>query len=133
MGPWDLIQGYFPRTLAKRQKTVVVMRSQIHVVRFANVRSMPTYQFRLGLIWPLSSGQGSAEDDQQQFDSAIDLLLKRIMGIQLDHTHGGRFLSVAEKPEFIVVNYENPEQTVGPMASFMAEVLYSADDFEINN
>ncbi|RCH70439.1 hypothetical protein DT019_02840 [Streptomyces sp. SDr-06] len=129
-GPWGNIQAYQPRTPGKRSSNVFVLRRQIHEKRFAHVRRMPTYEFALKLVWPLSSGQGRAEDDQRAFDTAVDLLLTRIGGFVGDKSHGGRFLSVAENPEYVTVRFTDPEQTLG-FAEFHAEITYFADDTEI--
>ncbi|WP_438489579.1 hypothetical protein [Streptomyces sp. S186] len=130
-GPWGSIQAYQPRTPGRRNTYVIVLRRQIHEKRFANVRRMPTYEFVLKLIWPLTSGQGRAEDDQRAFDSAVDKLLTRIGGFPGDKSHGGRFLSVAEDPAYVTVRFTDPEQTMPPEAEFHAEITYFADDAEI--
>jgi hypothetical protein len=132
-GPWGNIQGYLPRIAPKKKSGIYVTRPGFKVMRFANVRSMATYEFRLSLVWPLSSGIGSAESDIQQFDAAIELLLQRIYGPVGDKTHGGRFLSVAEAPKFIEVALDDPDATVPSGAGFTAAVMYSADDNEFIN
>lgn len=129
-GPWQNIQAYQPRTPGRRGSNLFVLRRAIHDKRFANVRRMDTYEFVLKLIWPLSSGQGNAEADQRAFDSAVDKLLQRIDGQVGDKTHGGRFRSVAENPEYVTVTFEDPEHTLGG-GEFHATVSYFADDFEI--
>lgn len=130
-GPWGSIQAYQPRTPGRRNTYVVVLRRQIHDKRFANVRRMPSYEFVLKLTWPLTSGQGRAEDDQRAFDAAVDLLLTRIDGFVGDKTHGGRFRSVAENPAYVTVKFDDPEQSMTPQSEFRAEITYMADDFEI--
>lgn len=132
-GPWNVIQAYQPRTPAKRKASIYVTRQLLHVKRFANIRSMPTHLFHLKLVWPLSSGSGSEEFDAQAFDNAIALLISRISGLPGDHTHGGRFLSVAETPEYITVEFDDPMMTIPTEAAFRATVVYSADDFEFIN
>ncbi len=132
-GPWDVIQAYQPRTPAKRKASIYVTRPSLNIKRFANVRSMPTYMFHLKLVWPLSSGTGSEEADSQAFDDAVTLLVSRISGFVGDHTHGGRFLSVAETPEYITVDFDDPMTTLPAEAAFRATVAYSADDFEFIN
>lgn len=132
-GPWGLIQAYQPRVPAKRKTSIYVTRTAFHIKRFANVRSMPTYMFHLKVVWPLSSGSGSEEADAAALDSALDLLVQRIAGFTGDHTHGGRFLSVAETPEYITVEYDDPATTLPAEAAFRASVTYSADDFEFIN
>jgi uncharacterized RDD family membrane protein YckC len=129
-GPWDNLQAYQPRTPGKRAANIYVLRRGIHEKRFANVRRMATYEFALKMIWPLSSGQGIAEADQRAFDAAVDLVLTRIGGLVGDKSHGGRFLSVAENPEYVNVRFTDPEQTLG-MGEFHAEITYHADDTEI--
>lgn len=129
-GPWDNVQAYQPRTPGKRASNLYVLRRGIHEKRFANVRRMPTYEFVLKAVWPLSSGQGIAEADQRAFDAAVDLVLTRIGGLVGDKSHGGRFLSVAENPEYVNVRFADPEQTLGA-SEFHAEITYYADDTEI--
>ncbi|MEE6264874.1 MULTISPECIES: hypothetical protein [Streptomyces] len=131
-GPWGSIQAYQPRTPGRRNTYAILLRRQIHEKRFANVRRMPTYEFVLKLIWPLTSGQGRAEDDQRAFDAAVDKVLTRIGGLPGDKSHGGRFRSVAENPEYVIVRFTDPEQTMPPEAEFRAEIVYYADDIEIN-
>jgi hypothetical protein len=130
-GPWSNIQAYQPRTPGKRSSNIFVLRRTIHEKRFAHVRRMPTYEFVLKMIWPLSSGTGKAEDDQRAFDAAVDLVLTRVGGFTGDKSHGGRFLSVAENPEYVLVRFTDPEQTVTGAIDFRAEITYSADDAEI--
>lgn len=130
-GPWGNIQAYQPRTPGKRSTNVFVLRRQIHEKRFANVRRMASYEFVLKLVWPLTSGQGRAEDDQRAFDAAVDKLLTRIGGLAGDKSHGGRFRSVAEDPAYVTVRFTDPEQTMPPEAEFRAEISYFADDVEI--
>ncbi len=132
-GPWGNIQGYEPRVAPKKKSGIYVTRPGFRVVRFSNIRSMATYEFKLNLVWPLSSGIGSAESDLVQFDIAIDLLLQRIYGPIQDKTHGGRFLSVAEHPKNIEVLMEDPDNTIAPNAGFFASIMYSADDNEFAN
>lgn len=129
-GVWDNIQAYQPRTPGRRGSNLFVLRRGIHEKRFANVRRMATYEFTLKCIWPLTSGQGNSEADQRAFDNAIDLLLTRIGGFAGDKSHGGRFRSVAEDPQYVDVRFMDPVMTVPPEAEFHAEVTYHADDIE---
>lgn len=132
-GPWDVVQAYWPRTLGTQRHGVYVLRRQLHDERSANIRQMPRYEFRLKLVWPLTTSSGSAEQEQRAFDQAVDLLLKRIAGTLLDKTHGGRFLSVAENPRYVDVDFQDPEETIAREKSLRCEVVYYADDIEINN
>jgi hypothetical protein len=50
----------------------------------------------------------------------------------LDKTHGGRFLSVAEDPAEVGVDFADPEPSLRDRADLTCVVSYSADDFEIN-
>ncbi|RLU81129.1 hypothetical protein CTZ27_33360 [Streptomyces griseocarneus] len=129
-GPWGNVQAYQPRTPGKRGTNLFVLRRQIHDRRFANIRRIPTYEFALKAVWPLSSGQGVAEADQRAFDSAVDKILARIDGFPGDKSHGGRFRAVAEDPQYVTVRFTDPEQTLG-IGEFHAEITYFADDFEV--
>ncbi|MFD0405618.1 hypothetical protein [Kitasatospora sp. NPDC127116] len=130
-GQWQTVQAYMPRTPGRRGSNIYVLRRSIREERFANVRRMPTYEFLLRLVWPLSSGSGNSEADQRAFDAAVDDVLTRIGGFPGDKSHGGRFRSVAESPRWIDVRFADPAITVPSEVEFHAEITYSADDIEI--
>jgi hypothetical protein len=130
-GPWDVVQAYATRTPREEARAIYVMRNKLDDHRTANVRVMAAYRFRLALYWPLLALDGSAEEEQQAFDTAVDLLLTRIRGLLGDKTHGGRFLSVGESPRVVEVEFHDPMHTV-PLGYLAADCTYSADDFEIN-
>jgi hypothetical protein len=129
-GPFTNIQAYWPRTPGRRNTNLYLLRRGIHQKRFANVRTMATHHFTARIVWPLQSGQGKAENDQRALDAAIDLLLQRIAGYPGDKTHGGRFRSVAENPEYVSVQFTEPAQSMTSEAEFWADVDYYADDPE---
>jgi len=132
-GPFGVIQGYWARTPGKRiGGQLYVMRDAMTERRLSNQKRMTTHDFLLKLVWPLTSGSGSAEADQRAFDVAIDLVLTRIGGFLGDKTHGGRFLSVAEVPKWVQIHFEDPASTFPPEAEFRAQIHYSADDFEVS-
>lgn len=131
-GPWLVVQGYWPRTPQHMARGVYVLRHQLKQERFANVQKISRYMFRLICWWPLQVVTGSAETEQAAFDAAVDLVLQRITAIQLDKTHGGRFLSVAENPAAIEVVFHDPVQTLPTTNTLIAEISYSADDPVIN-
>lgn len=131
-GPFDVIQGYMPRTPQQRRTQLYVLRRRLHEVRTAHVRRMARHHFELRIIWPASSPSGSAEGPQQALDEAIELVLLRVGGLMLDKTHGGRFLSVAEDPAEVVVDYADPADSVAGRADLLCTVSYAADDTEIN-
>lgn len=135
-GPWDVVQAYWPRTPATRQTGVYLLRSAITGVRWANQRRIETFEFRGRLWWPIGASTTSIgiwETEQAAFDAAIALLTQRIYAYLGDHTHGGRFLSVAEAPEpgRVSVRFDDPETGMAQTASTLtATITYSADDFE---
>jgi hypothetical protein len=134
-GPFQIIQARWPRVPAMSKRGLYVLRApgtSYRVDRYAAPRSILTTEFMLKLIWPLTSGLGSAESDELAFEQAIDSLLTRIEGFVGDKTHGARFLSVGEGRSGISVHQEDPEQTLKERL-FRATVLYSADDPEIAN
>lgn len=129
-GPFDVIQAYRPRVLQARKKGIYVRRPIFRVERFANVRQMTHYEFNARIIWPFANQTGSEEIENANFDTAVDLVLQRILGLLLDKTHGGRFLSVAEKPEFVMWAEEDPTHTFPNNAGFVGTFTYYADDQE---
>lgn len=131
-GPFDNVQAYFPRTPSMEERSLYVLRRRINHPRTANVRLMPQFPFHLIVWWPILDGTGEAEADQRALDFAVDLVLARIAGPLLDKTHGGRFLSVAENPRVVDVEFADPELTI-PSGFLRADVTYSADDLETND
>jgi hypothetical protein len=134
-GPWQVIQGYWARTPATQKTSIFVLRSEIQDVRFSNIRIMPGYEFTLKLVWPIRTNQTPlAETEQQNLDSAVELLLRRIRGPIGDKTHGGAFLSVGEAPRNpgVHVVFADPEHTIAAEKALTCEVSYHADDFDFN-
>lgn len=130
-GPWDVVQAYQPRTPNTRKAGIYVRRTRIADQRFSNARKLTTYAFHLRCIWPMgtATGTGSGEAEQAAFDSAIDLLILRVRGLLIDHSHGGAFLSAAEAPSGtqIAVDFSDPAQTLTG-GYLEATANYNADD-----
>jgi hypothetical protein len=131
-GPWDVIQAYMPRTPATSKTQLFVLRRRWHTDRFGTGRRLPSYQLHLVAYWPIGAttiANGIAETEQAAFDAALALLVQRIEGFVSDHSHGGRFLSVAEAPPAtaIEVEYGDPAQAV-TSGVLTATVTYTADD-----
>lgn len=131
-GPFDVIQAYLPRTPAQRRAQLYVLRRQLREERTAHVRRMARHLFELRIIWPASSPSGSSEDPQQALDNAVELVLQRVGGLMLDKTHGGRFLSAAENPGEVTVDFADPEPSLRDRADLRCTITYWADDAEIN-
>jgi hypothetical protein len=131
-GPWQVVQAYWPRTPDTMGKRIYVMRHSIKNERFANVQKIDKYVFRLVCLWPMTVVSGAWEQAQSDFDAALDPVITRIVGPQLDKTHGGRFLSVAEDPSAIEVTYHDPVQTLAAQLGLVAEITYTADDPNYN-
>lgn len=130
-GPFDVVQAYWPRTPQVRKNCLYVLRRRIESGRTANVRTMYRYQFLLRIVWPQTSRTGSAEVVQQALDDAVELVFRRVGGLFLDKTHGGRFLSVAENPPLSDADFLDPESTIsGQNPELRVEITYWADDFE---
>lgn len=142
-GRWDQINAYAPRTPAQRKNQLWVLRPRMQIERFGHVRSIVHYRFQLHLMWNLSSGTGTAEDDQRAFDLAINDLVLRIRGVPpgvtatnptgvADKTHNGQFLSVAEDPSQVDVEWIEPLPYMTG-AAFAATCTYMADDWDFND
>jgi hypothetical protein len=131
-GPFEVVQGRFPRTPNTRQPRLFLVNGPYTDERWGNQRKLGTYSFRAAMWWPIGATVVStdiAEREQQAFDEAIELVIERVRGFLHDHTHGGRFLAVAEAPvsSDITVQYAPPEQTV-PDGFLKADVMYQAQD-----
>ncbi|MDI5965721.1 hypothetical protein [Streptantibioticus silvisoli] len=127
-GPFDVVQAYLPRTPPARRACLFVLRSGIHVERFGFNRKINHHTFSLRITWPQSSGTGQAESVQSDLDEAVDLILQRVNGLFGDKTHGARFLSVAENPMDIDVQFDDPDITLQPRADLTARITYQGDD-----
>jgi hypothetical protein len=127
-GPFDVVQAYAQRTGPKRQARLYVLRSNLRVERFGFNRKINHHTFMLRLYWPQSSPTGQAESVQQDLDTAVDLIIQRISGLFQDKTHGSRFLSVAEDPTSIDVQFADPEVSIQAQAEYAATITYQADD-----
>lgn len=127
-GPFDVVQAYVPRTGAQRQSRLYVTRTQLRVERFGFNRKINHHSFMLRLYWPQTSPSGQAESVQADFDAAVDLVVQRVSGLVMDKTHGARFLSVAEDPADIDVQFADPEQSIQARAELTATITYQADD-----
>ncbi|MFF7881061.1 hypothetical protein ACH40F_07710 [Streptomyces sp. NPDC020794] len=127
-GPFDAVQAYVPRTGAQRQSRLYVTRTQLRVERFGFNRKINHHSFMLRLYWPQSSPTGQAESVQTAFDAAVDLVVQRVSGLFQDKTHGARFLSVAEDPTSIDVQFSDPEASIQAKAELTALITYQADD-----
>lgn len=130
------IQARFPRTPSTKATQLYVLHApemaSAMLTRTTNQRAMLTHRFQLRIVWPIINGRGVAETDQLELSTAIDAVLARVMGLVQDHSHGGRFLSVAEDPERVLVAYPDPELAVRH-GEYRASITYSADDFETVN
>lgn len=127
-GPFDVVQAYWPRTPAKRRRSLYVLRRSLVVERFGFNRKINHHTFDLRIVWPQSSQTGQAESVQQALDDAVDLVVQRVSGLFQDKTHGARFLSVAEDPTTINVQFADPDQTIQAQADLMCSITYQADD-----
>ncbi|WP_158997226.1 hypothetical protein [Streptomyces aureus] len=127
-GPFDVVQAYVPRTGAQRQSRLYVTRPNLRVESFGFNRKIDHHMFLLRLYWPQSSSSGQAESVQQDFDDAVALVVQRISGLFGDKTHGARFLSVAEDPSSIDVQFADPEQSMQARSELTATITYRADD-----
>jgi hypothetical protein len=82
---------------------------------------LPTY---------VSNTTGNEEAENATFDLAVDQVLQRVLGLPGDKTHGGRFLSVAETPEYVSYVQEDPAISFPNRAGFVGTFTYYADDVE---
>ena len=135
-GPWEVIQAFLRRTPRTQQTRFYVWCADWQDNRAANIRIRTTYQFILKMYWPVRATTAPlAEQEQQAFKSAAALVVERIRGFVNDKTHGGAFLSVGEAPRQpgVHATFEDPEVTIPADKELRGQLLYYADDFEIND
>lgn len=129
-GPFDVVQARMPRTPAQRRRALYVLRPTIRVERYGFNRKINHYAFILRIFWPQSSATGQAESVQAALDRAVDQVIQRINGplaLPLDKTHGARFLSVAENPTEIGVDFSDPLASITAKADLECTITYQAD------
>lgn len=131
-GPFDVVQGYLPRTPAQSQASLFLRRTRISDDRWSNQLKRARYSFSVRAEWRIgttTAGLGIGEAEQRAFDAAIELVIQRIRGTLADHSHGGAFLSVAEAPSpaSIDVSFVDPDTTMSTRA-LRADITYFADD-----
>jgi hypothetical protein len=134
-GPWDVIQAYVPRTPATQKTQCYVTRSGFDDAHPLSQRYRVQHEIVLRLIWPIrQTSSPLGEQEQQAFDTAIDLLIQRIQGPLGDKTHGGAFLSAGQVPDAMPphVRYEDAEITMAADKNLRATVTYPVDDEEFN-
>ena len=134
-GPWNIIQAYWRRTPAKQQTEIYVTRSGFDDNHPMSQRYRPQHEIVLKLYWPVrATSAGLAETEQQNLDSAVELLIQRIRGLLGDKTHGGAFLSAAEVPRgtSTSVKFDDAEMTIAASQELRATVTYRIDDLEFN-
>lgn len=132
-GPFQVLQAYWPRTPATNKTGLYVMRARLLAPRVAAQRIRPRYQMRLRAVWPVvTTASPLLETAQQDFDDAIALVLERVQGPLGDKSHGGRFLSAAEDPRQVEVQFADPETSMAQHKSLRADVLYQVDDYEVS-
>jgi len=135
-GPWQVLQAFYSRTPGTQQTQCYVWAGEIADNRVANIRIRTTYQVTLDLHWPVRQTTSPlAEQEQQNFKNAVELLLQRIRGPVNDKSHGGAFLSAGEVPRQpgVHVQFEHPSVTIPADKELRATVTYFVDDFEIND
>lgn len=134
-GPFDVVQGYMPRTPQQRATQLYVLKRGTVTRRFSNQRRLATHTFVLSVWWPIGSTTTSgttslAEDEQTALDAAIAAVVARVEDLVGDKTHGGRFLSVGEAPDEsagIRVDLGDPAQGI-QAGALTAQITYLADD-----
>ena len=139
-GPWQVIDAYEQAAATRTQKTAIyVTLARIEQVRVGNQRLRWRYLMRLELRWPVrattpGTATSIAAAEQQNLDSAVELLRQRVTGLLGDKTHGGRFAAAGEvkgQPGF-TVNYEPATATIKAFKELRATALYPVDDYEVN-
>ncbi len=94
-GPFQTVEAY-GRRLDQRGHQLFVCRDPYVERNAGNVWREGVHGIALMILWRQQSNASRAEIDQLALDEAIERVLDRVRGLPTDHTHGGRFFSVAE-------------------------------------
>lgn len=132
---FDVVQAYWPRTPTYRKAGLYLTRPGFQDMRFGAHRKIRRHQFLLRAMWPIGGGTVGTplwETEQATFDAAVGFVIQRIVAFDMDKTHGGRFLSVAEAPDAmpISVTFSDPARASGGggRVELSADITYYADD-----
>lgn len=135
-GPFQTVEAY-GRRLDQRGHQLFVCRDPYVERRIDNAGQwrQGDYGIAVMILWRQQSNASRAEVDQLALDQALERVLARVRGLPADHTHGGRFFSVAEDPAGIRVEYPDPRTILtpgdGPLAqgnAYTVLVRYTATD-----
>lgn len=133
-GPFQTVEAY-GRRLDQRGHQLFVCRDPYVERNAGNVYREQVHGIALMILWRQQSNASRAEIDQLGLDEAVERVLDRVRGVPTDHTHGGRFFSVAEDAGGIRVEYPDPRtmdaKTDGPWAAghaYTVLVRYTATD-----
>lgn len=102
-GPFDLILPYGRKagTLPAGRYMFAYRESTVER-RFAFQQKIQAHRFRLRISWPVRAPGAQPEVDLAELDAAVEDVLAKVRGVinpLPDHSHGGRFLDVAEGDE----------------------------------
>lgn len=135
-GPFQTVEAY-GRRLDQRGHQLFVCRDP-YVDRNVDAAGQwreGTHGIALMILWRQQSNASRAEVDQLALDEALERVLDRVRGLPADHSHGGRFFSVAEDPAGIRVEYPDPRTILtpgdGPLSAgnaYTVLVRYTATD-----
>jgi hypothetical protein len=129
-GPFDTVQGYFPREQRRlRELFIVRTRSIEERYAFGGIRLF-RHLMAVYTYWPLSTATGSVEQDQQEFDTAMAAVLTRIRGKLGDKSHNGAFVSVGEgeNRDIIDVQFGDVRTLITAREPLTGTVIYPAYD-----
>lgn len=133
---FDVIQARWPRTPTTTKHGLYVLHDQTAMTnaRTTNQHARNTYGMQLLLLWRFKTVATAqpAEAEQAALDDAVDAVLGRVLGLLEDHTHGSRFLSVAEDQTRVHVDITDAEQGL-KAGEWIARIRYTADDFDVVN
>lgn len=125
-GPFDVIQGYIPKD-PQSKRSLYITRGKAKQARISLGGEFEiVHTFTVIVMWPLRSAK--LEDDQSALDTAVAAVIQRIQGPNLDHTHGGAFLTVADDEHDIEIEQTDPLEAVLNREPIVVRITYQATD-----
>lgn len=135
-GPFGVVAPY-GRRLAQRRHQLFVCRDP-YTERPMDARGQwrqADHGIALMVLWSRQAAGGESNFDQAELDQAVERIVDRVRGLPGDHTHGGRFFSVAEDVAGIRVEYPDPrtldqpaDAPLGAGSAYTVLVRYTATD-----
>jgi hypothetical protein len=134
-GPFEVVQAFWQAVDQREHELYIVMNESIETRDQQTLGAMGgmkgwRHSLTLYLYWPVEDPQGSLENEQQAFRTAVASVITRIRGPQYDKTHGQAFAAIGgEAPgDRVQTRFGDVPTLMAQGQPLTAQILYSAYD-----